>query len=135
MINFKACKESLNPFILIDYIIDKRRFNKEHPDYFLPDGLVVFTGPQGSGKTLSAVNYVEKLINMYPKAKIVSNLFAQTGQSKFSICRTLFCNCSLIISLYKHAKCSMLISNSLRTCSSANEYSTVCPMRFALTIF
>ena len=74
MIDFKACKESLNPFILIDYIIDKKRFNKEHPDYFIPDGLVVFTGPQGSGKTLSAVNYVERLIKMYPKAKIVSNL-------------------------------------------------------------
>ena len=74
MIETRACKESLNPFNLIDYILYKHRFRKEHPDYFSPDGLVIFTGPQGSGKTLSAVNYVEKLIKMYPKAKIVSNL-------------------------------------------------------------
>jgi len=47
---------------------------KEHPNYFYPDGLVVFTGAQGTGKTLSAVNYVENLLKKYPKAILVTNL-------------------------------------------------------------
>ncbi|MCI5967047.1 MAG: ATP-binding protein, partial [Tenericutes bacterium] len=74
MINFKACKESLNPTNVLDWASYKIKFRKEHPDYFDPDGLVVFTGPQGTGKTLSAVNYVENLMKMYPKAKLVTNL-------------------------------------------------------------
>lgn len=74
MISLKACKESLNPTNILDWISYKRKFNKEHPDYFNPDGLVVFTGPQGTGKTLSAVNYVENLMKMYPKAKLITNL-------------------------------------------------------------
>lgn len=47
---------------------------REHPDYFDPDGLCVFIGPQGSGKTLSAVQYVQKLLSSYPKCILVSNL-------------------------------------------------------------
>lgn len=74
MISFKACKESLNPFNIIDWLNYKRKFNKQHPDYFFPDGLVVFTGAQGTGKTLSAVNYCYKLLKMYPKAIICTNL-------------------------------------------------------------
>lgn len=74
MINFKACKESLNPINVLDWASYEIKFRKEHPDYFYPDGLVVFTGPQGTGKTLSAVNYVENLMKMYPKAKLVTNL-------------------------------------------------------------
>lgn len=51
-----------------------RDFYKNNPTYFRPDGLIVFCGPQGSGKTLSAVNYVYNLLKMYPKCKIVTNL-------------------------------------------------------------
>lgn len=74
MISVKACKQSLNPTNIIDWFVYKYRFAKEHPDYFDPDGLVVFTGSQGTGKTLSAVNYVENLLKMYPKAILVTNL-------------------------------------------------------------
>lgn len=49
-------------------------FNRKNPDYFRPDGLVVFVGPQGSGKTLSAVNYVYNLLEMYPLCKLVTNI-------------------------------------------------------------
>ncbi len=52
----------------------KMNFKKDHPDYFYSDGLVIFVGPQGSGKTLSAVNYVYNLLLTYPKALIVTNL-------------------------------------------------------------
>lgn len=45
-----------------------------NPDAFKPDGLVCFCGVQGSGKTLSATLYARKLMDIYPKALIVSNL-------------------------------------------------------------
>ena len=51
-----------------------RNFSKTHPGYFKPDGLLVFCGPQGSGKTLSAVNYVYNLLKIYPKAILVTNI-------------------------------------------------------------
>lgn len=51
----------------------KLKFHRENPDYFDPSGLLVFCGVQGSGKTLSAVSYVKKLLKMYPKAKLVTN--------------------------------------------------------------
>lgn len=48
-------------------------FAKNNPDYFVPDGVIVFTGSQGSGKTLSAVRYIDNLCKLYPKAILVSN--------------------------------------------------------------
>ena len=45
----------------------KRMFRKDNPTYFDADGLIVFTGPQGSGKTLSAVRYCYDLMRNYPK--------------------------------------------------------------------
>lgn len=44
------------------------------PERFKPDGLVCFCGVQGSGKTLSATLYARKLMDMYPRALIVTNL-------------------------------------------------------------
>lgn len=58
-------------FELLKY---NRNFNKNNPTYFRPDGLVVFVGGQGTGKTLSAVNYVYNLLVLYPKALIVTNI-------------------------------------------------------------
>lgn len=74
MISYRACKESLSIIRIYKLIKYKLKFNREHPEYFDPDGLVVFTGAQGTGKTLSAVNYVENLMKLYPKAKLVTNL-------------------------------------------------------------
>ena len=39
----------------------KRQFKKDHPEWFYPDGILVFSGAQGSGKTLSAVKYIINL--------------------------------------------------------------------------
>lgn len=61
-----------NMFKVIKY---RRDFKKANPEYFVPDGLVVFIGPQGSGKTLSAVNYTQKILKCYPKCKLVTNLY------------------------------------------------------------
>lgn len=74
MISYQACRESLNPKRLFDLIRYKLSFFRHHPNYFNPDGLVVFTGAQGTGKTLSAVNYVENLLKYYPKSILVTNL-------------------------------------------------------------
>ena len=69
-----ALKEKSSFFNIFKQVKYTRDFLKEHPSYFSPDGLLIFTGPQGSGKTLSAVNYVYKLLKMYPRCKIVTNL-------------------------------------------------------------
>ncbi len=61
----------INIFKIFKYKID---FRKNHPDYFWTDGLLVFCGSQGSGKTLSAVKYVKGLVNKYPKSILVSNV-------------------------------------------------------------
>lgn len=47
-------------------------FNQK-PDFFKPQGLVIFTGRQGNGKTSSAIQYALDLHDTYPKAKIISN--------------------------------------------------------------
>lgn len=52
----------------------KRDFRKAHPDYFDPYGLMVFCGPQGAGKTISAVRYCKAILEAYPKALFCSNV-------------------------------------------------------------
>lgn len=70
----KSFKNSLSLSALASAVKYKLEFDKLHPDYFYPDGLVVFFGAQGSGKTLSAVSYVKNLMEFYPKAILVSNV-------------------------------------------------------------
>ena len=64
---------SLNPKNIIDTFKFKRKFAKDNPDYFHPEGLLVFCGSQGSGKTLSAVQYVRNLCIEYPRAILCTN--------------------------------------------------------------
>lgn len=65
---------SKNPFNLVDTLIYKYRFARDNPFFFNPAGIWVFCGPQGSGKTLSAIDCLYKMVKRYPRAKIVSNL-------------------------------------------------------------
>lgn len=58
----------------IDSWLMKRKQIKEHPDWMLLHGLICFCGQQGSGKTLSAVQYIEQVARYYPKMHIVSNI-------------------------------------------------------------
>lgn len=51
----------------------KHLFYKEHPTYFKPAGLLVFCGSQGTGKTLSAVQYIRELSFEYPNAILCTN--------------------------------------------------------------
>lgn len=64
---------SLNPRIAINKIGYDIHFDETHPDYFHPDGFICFTGGQGSGKTLTAVQYIHKLVTKYPKVMLVTN--------------------------------------------------------------
>ena len=57
-----------------DTIVYRLRFIQDNPDYFHPAGIWVFTGPQGSGKTLSMVQCLKMILEEYPKAKVCSNL-------------------------------------------------------------
>lgn len=52
----------------------KLQFKKDHPEWFYPDGIIVFSGMQGQGKTLSAVRYVKRLCQEYPKLIVCSNV-------------------------------------------------------------
>ena len=64
---------SLNPRKAIDKIAYDINFAETHPNYFEPDGFICFTGSQGSGKTLSAVQYIHKLVRKYPDVMLVTN--------------------------------------------------------------
>lgn len=65
---------SKNPFNLVRSLIFKHRFLRDNPSYFDPAGIWVYCGAQGSGKTLSAVQTLKNVLNMYPRAKLVSNI-------------------------------------------------------------
>lgn len=73
-LDINAVKQKFGLFNPVRILKYKINFSRNHPMYFYADGLVVFTGPQGSGKTLSAVLYVKNLMEMYPNSKVVSNV-------------------------------------------------------------
>lgn len=70
----KYTQGSINPKNIIDTLIYKLRFAQDNPDYFYPAGIWVFCGPQGSGKTLSAVACLKAMLKDYPKALVCSNI-------------------------------------------------------------
>lgn len=65
---------SMNPINIVKVVKHNQVFYAEHPEYFRPEGLLVFCGAQGSGKTLSAVQYVKKLCLEYPNAILCTNV-------------------------------------------------------------
>lgn len=65
---------SLNPFNIFQIIKYRLEFAKLHPNYFIPEGLLVFCGSQGAGKTLSAVQYCSKCIDKYDKSIFCTNV-------------------------------------------------------------
>lgn len=67
-------ENDLNLFHALDTLKFKKEFHAEHPTFFDADGLMVFTGAQGEGKTLSAVKYACEIMENYPKCKLVTNL-------------------------------------------------------------
>lgn len=72
IVEFTHGKKSIKQFFKT--ILYKIRFAQNNPDYFYPAGIWVFTGKQGSGKTLSAVKCLKSILKEYPKALVCSNL-------------------------------------------------------------
>lgn len=73
VINKDLLRGSLNPVNVINSVKYDFNFYKKNVQYFRPSGIMIFCGPQGSGKTLSAVSYVRKLCKLYPAAILVTN--------------------------------------------------------------
>ena len=63
-----------SPMNIVKVVKHNREFARLHPDYFYPEGLLIFCGEQGSGKTLSAVQYVKKVCAEDPKASLCTNV-------------------------------------------------------------
>ena len=76
-------KGSLNPKNALNTIKHNILFARNNPDYFYPAGIWVFCGPQGSGKTLSAVQCLKKICKEYPKAIVCSNLDIKGIENEF----------------------------------------------------
>jgi len=74
MIDYTLLSGSLNIFNIFKIAKFKIDFSKNHPDFFGPDGLLIFCGSQGSGKTLSAVQYCSKCLDRYEKSVFCTNV-------------------------------------------------------------
>lgn len=71
---FELLKGSANPVNIFRTYNYNLEFSRNNPDFFRPDGILLFCGSQGSGKTLSAVQYVKKIMSSYPKCILCTNL-------------------------------------------------------------
>lgn len=67
-------KNDLYPDGLIKTLVFRYKDIKNHPLHFRTFGTCVFCGSQGEGKTLSATQYVLKILQKYPRAILVSNV-------------------------------------------------------------
>lgn len=70
----ECTRGSLNPFQAGRTLWYKFNYWRENPTYFNPEGIWVFCGPQGCGKTLSAVQTLQQMVKRYPRARVVSNM-------------------------------------------------------------
>ena len=74
MDNFENLKGSHNILDIFKVVNYKRKFAKQNPTYFYPEGLLVFCAEQGAGKTLSAVQYCIKVNRMYQDCIFCTNV-------------------------------------------------------------
>lgn len=72
--DYELLTGSKNPKKVFDSIKFDLNFRKQNPDYFEPEGIMIFCGSQGSGKTLSAVQYIKKVCEKFPKAILCTNV-------------------------------------------------------------
>lgn len=64
---------SHNPADLFRTVAYRFRHARENPTEFRQVGIRIFCGSQGSGKTLSAVQYVKRVLRRYPRCILVTN--------------------------------------------------------------
>lgn len=65
---------SISPVRALEVIKYRTQYLLDNPNYFSPSGVCCFCGPQGSGKTYSAVKYVYQTMKDFPKSICVSNV-------------------------------------------------------------
>lgn len=65
---------SLSPLAGASAAYYTAKYLVRNPAYFRPDGIWVFTGPQGSGKTISAIKCAREIAADYPQARVISNI-------------------------------------------------------------
>ena len=68
---YKGSLDPVNAYRVWKY---NKEFRAQHPEYFDPEGIIVFCGGQGAGKTISAVQYVQRLCSLYPAVKVCTNM-------------------------------------------------------------
>lgn len=74
MISIGCLEQKSNLKYPIDTFKFNLHFSRTHPDYFHPSGFCCFIGEQGSGKTLAAALYVNKLLRIYPRSILITNI-------------------------------------------------------------
>lgn len=62
---------------------------QREPDFFRPQGLIIFTGRQGNGKTSALMQHAISLLDAYPLAKCLSNTKFAYQDEKLSHWRQL----------------------------------------------
>lgn len=73
---------SKNPLNIAKTVRHNIQFARDNPDYFYPAGIWIFCGAQGSGKTLSAVQCLQKICKEYPKAWVCTNMEVRGIENK-----------------------------------------------------
>ena len=107
---------------LLDFILDAIKvyvtdFKSRTPDDFQETGIIIYEGPQGSGKTISMCYDALMIKNRYPKSILIDNLglknhdlsfnhpsqLCELNNGKFGIC-TLIDECGILFNNrdYKH---------------------------------
>lgn len=74
MLDLKFIRGSKDPDNLIKSVKYDIDFKRKHPEAFPHSGTVIFSGAQGSGKSLSLVHTLQKLVDKYPDVLIISNM-------------------------------------------------------------
>ena len=65
---------SKNPFNIVKSVAYDLAFMRNNPAFFAPDGIYLFTGEQGSGKSLSMAKCALSLVHEFPAAIVCSNM-------------------------------------------------------------
>ena len=65
---------SHNPKDGFDSAWYKFKYLRDNPTYFDPDGIWIYCGPQGSGKTLSMIQTARQIKDWYPHVRVISNI-------------------------------------------------------------
>lgn len=79
-LNFLPCTTKIRyGFSFLDFYLDTLKmlaydFKNRIPDAFCESGIVIYEGPQGSGKTISMIHDIMVLQHKYKKVKVMDNL-------------------------------------------------------------